>query len=419
MNFEFMSEQSILLVLILIICADFVLERVLSFLNARSAKKPIPAELDGIYDDEKYAKSQEYNRATSRFGMFSATFSFVLLLLTLYFGWFGWLDKWLREFSPLGPVTTLLFFGVIFILSDVLGIPFSWYQTFVIEEKFGFNKMTPKVFWMDKLKGYVLTIVIGGLLLSALIYLVEFMGSDFWIYFWGIITLFILFINVFYTSLLLPLFNKLSPLAEGELKSSIESYSKKVNFPLKNIFVMDGSKRSSKGNAFFSGFGKNKKVVLFDTLIENHTTEELTAVFAHEVGHFKKKHIVLGTVISILSVGVMLFVLSLMIYSSEVSWAMGGDITAIHLNILAFGILYTPVSRVLAVFGNMISRKNEYEADAYAVTTYKGKPLIDGLKKMSSDHLSNLTPHSAYVFMHYSHPPLLQRVRAMLDKMTE
>lgn len=411
------NEQTILIVLLVIITFDFVFERVITHLNNKSSKKPIPSELNGIYDSEKYVKSQAYQRATSQFGTLTATLSFVLMFAAIYFGWFGLLDKWLRGFSPFEPLTTLLFFGAVFIISDVFGTPFSWYQTFVIEEKFGFNKMTPKTFWLDKLKGYVLTLLIGGILLAALIYLVMAMGSGFWVYFWIIITVFILFLNVFYTSLLLPLFNKLTPLEEGSLKESIQAYSEQVKFPLKNIFVMNGSKRSSKGNAFFSGLGKKKKVVLFDTLIAQHTTEELTAVFAHEVGHFKKKHIILGTVISILTIGLMLFLLSKMIFNSEVSWAMGGDITTLHLNMLAFAILYTPVSRILGLFSNALSRKNEFEADEYAVTTYAGQPLIDGLKKLSSDHLSNLTPHPAYVFVHYSHPPLLERIRAMQQKM--
>lgn len=411
------NEQTILIVLLVIITFDFVFERVITHLNNKSSKKPIPSELNGIYDSEKYAKSQAYQRATSQFGTLTATLSFVLMFAAIYFGWYGLLDKWLRGFSPFEPLTTLLFFGAVFIISDVFGTPFSWYQTFVIEEKFGFNKMTPKTFWLDKLKGYVLTLLIGGILLAALIYLVMAMGSGFWVYFWIIITVFILFLNVFYTSLLLPLFNKLTPLEEGSLKESIQAYSEQVKFPLKNIFVIDGSKRSSKGNAFFSGLGKKKKVVLFDTLIAQHTTEELTAVFAHEVGHFKKKHIILGTVISILTIGLMLFLLSKMIFNSEVSWAMGGDITTLHLNMLAFAILYTPVSRILGLFSNALSRKNEFEADEYAVTTYAGQPLIDGLKKLSSDHLSNLTPHPAYVFVHYSHPPLLERIRAMQQKM--
>ena len=408
-----MSEQSLFYLLLGIITFDFILERTLSYLNRKSAKEPIPAELDGIYDEEKYATSQAYQAAISKFSTYSAGFSFVVLFLTIYFGWFGLLDQWIRGFSPLSFVTPLIFFGVLFVISDVIGIPFSLYRNFVIEEKFGFNKMTLKTFVMDKIKGYLLTIIIGGLLLSTLIILVNVVGEEFWWYFWAVMTAFTLFANLFYTTLILPLFNKLKPLEETELKSSIESYSKKVNFPLTNIFVMDGSKRSSKGNAFFSGLGKKKKVVLFDTLIEKHTVDELTAVFAHEVGHYKKKHIVTSTIFSIALMGFMLFLFSRMAYNAEVSWALGGEVSALHLNLLAFGILYSPISTILGVIGNVISRKNEYEADEYAKQTYAGEPLITGLKKMSADHLSNLTPHPSYVFVHYSHPPLKERIAAL------
>ena len=408
-----MSEQSLFYLLLGIITFDFILERTLSYLNRKSAKEPIPAELDGIYDEEKYATSQAYQAAISKFSTYSAGFSFVVLFLTIYFGWFGLLDQWIRGFSPLSFVTPLIFFGVLFVISDVIGIPFSLYRNFVIEEKFGFNKMTLKTFVIDKIKGYLLTIIIGGLLLSILIILVNAVGKEFWWYFWAVMTAFTLFANLFYTTLILPLFNKLKPLEETELKSSIESYSKKVNFPLTNIFVMDGSKRSSKGNAFFSGLGKKKKVVLFDTLIEKHTVDELTAVFAHEVGHYKKKHIVTSTIFSIALMGFMLFLFSRMAYNAEVSWALGGEVSALHLNLLAFGILYSPISTILGVIGNVISRKNEYEADEYAKQTYAGEPLITGLKKMSADHLSNLTPHPSYVFVHYSHPPLKERIAAL------
>lgn len=408
-----MNEEILINIILIILLLDFTQDRILSFLNRKSSKKPIPEELKGIYDEEKYNKSQQYNETLSRFDNVSSTSSFVLLFLAVYFGWFGAIDKWLRVFSPFDMLTSLMFFGVLFVISDVISLPFSIYRTFVIEEKFGFNRMSVKTFILDKLKGYLLTIIIGGLLLSALLYLVASIGSQFWIYFWVIVTVFILVMNVFYTSWILPLFNKLKPIQEGDLKTSIEAFSEKVNFPLKNIFVMDGSKRSSKGNAFFSGIGGKKKVVLFDTLIENHTTEELTAVFAHEVGHYKKKHIILNTVLSVGQIGIMLYLLSLMILNSEVSWAMGGDITSIHLNILAFGILYTPISHVLGLAMNGLSRKHEYEADQYAGENYDPLPLISGLKKMSSDHLTNLTPHPAYVFVHYSHPPLLQRVRAL------
>lgn len=408
-----MTEAVLLYLLLAIVIGDFVIERILGYLNDKSSRAPIPSELEGVYDEEQYKKSQEYQQVTGRFGNLTAGFSFLLTICALYFGWFGWLDEIVRQFSPSDLLTTLLFFGIIFIGSDILSLPFSIYGTFVIEEKFGFNKTTPKTFFLDKVKGYLLTILLGGLLLVALLALIDMMGAGFWIYFWIIVTIFILGLNVFYTSWILPLFNKLKPMEEGELKASIEEFSQKVDFPLSNIFVMDGSKRSSKGNAFFSGLGKRKKVVLFDTLIEKHSTEELTAVFAHEVGHFKKKHIILSTVLSILQIGIMLFLLSRMIFESEVSQAMGGEVSTIHLNMLAFGILYSPLSRILGIFMNVLSRKNEYEADEYAVQHYDAVPLIEGLKKMSSDHLSNLTPHPAFVFVHASHPPLLQRVRAM------
>ncbi|SNT35727.1 STE24 endopeptidase [Ekhidna lutea] len=408
-----MTEQTIFTILLAIITFDFALERVLNFLNRKSAKKPIPKELEGIYDKEKYAKSQAYQAEVSQFSMFSATFSFVLLVLAIYNGWFGMLDQWIRTFSPYNLTSPLFFFGILFIVSDVINTPFSIYRNFVIEAKYGFNKMTVKTFILDKIKGYILTIIIGGLLLGVLIYLVNAIGSDFWYYFWAIMAAFVLFANLFYTSLILPLFNKLTPMDEGELKSSIQSYCDKVNFPLKNIFIMDGSKRSSKGNAFFSGLGKKKKVVLFDTLVEKHSVQELTAVFAHEVGHYKKKHILFTTIFSIGMMGFMLFLFSRMAYSAEVSWAMGGQTSALHLNLLAFGILYSPISTLLGIIGNVISRKNEYEADAYAKETYDGTPLITGLKRMSADHLSNLTPHPAFVFVHYSHPPLKERVKAL------
>lgn len=374
---------------------------------------PIPKELEGIYNEEKYAQSQAYHRTLSKLGSVSSAFLFMLLFLSLYFGWFGMLDNWLSDQGVSGQLIPLVFFGVLFVLSDLIGTPFSLYRNFVIEEHYGFNKMNIKTYLGDKLKNYVLTLLFGGLLLGTLVYLVEYMGPDFWIVFWAVMVAFLLFANLFYTSLILPLFNTLSPLEEGELKEAIQAYSKKVHFPLTNIFVMDGSKRSSKGNAFFSGLGRRKKVVLFDTLIANHTVEELTAVFAHEVGHFKKKHIVQSTLFSILLTGLMLFLFSKVAFAPEVSWAMGSQKPALHLNLLAFGILYTPVSTLLSIIGNVLSRKNEFEADAYAKDTYDAKPLIAGLKKMSSDHLSNLTPHPAYVFVHYSHPPLKERVGAL------
>jgi STE24 endopeptidase len=410
-----MDQTTILYILLGIVTFDFVLERVLHLLNRRRAKDPIPKELEGIYDEQGYANSQAYLSDISRFGTLTASLNFVLVFLALSLGWFGWLDSIVRDYAAISLITPIYFFGVLFLVSDIFGSPFSMYRQFVIEAKYGFNKMTMKTFWLDKLKGILLGMIIGGLLLAVFMVLIEFMGSNFWIYFWAIMIAFTLFANMFYTSLILPLFNKLTPLEDGDLKASIQAYCEKVNFPLKNIFILDGSKRSSKGNAFFSGLGKRKKVVLYDTLVEKHSTEELTAVFAHEVGHFKKKHILVSTIFSILMMGLMLYLLSLLIFNSQVSWAMGGVSTAVHLNLLAFGILYSPISHILGLLGNVLSRKNEYEADAYAKETYVGEPLVTALKKMSSDHLSNLTPHPAYVFVHYSHPTLLQRVKALLN----
>ena len=409
-----MEQTTILYILLGIVTFDFALERILHLLNRKNAKNPIPPELEGIYDEQGYAKSQAYLTEISKFGTFTATLNFALVFLALSQGWFGWLDNVVRDYAAISLITPLYFFGVLFVATDILGTPFSLYRQFVIEEKFGFNKMTMKTFWMDKLKGLLLGAIIGGLLLAVFMALIEFMGNTFWIYFWLVMIAFTLFANMFYTSLILPLFNKLTPMEEGELKSSIQAYCEKVNFPLKNIFIIDGSKRSSKGNAFFSGLGKRKKVVLYDTLVEKHTTEELTAVFAHEVGHYKKKHILVSTIFSILMMGLMLYLLSLMIFNSQVSWAMGGVSTAVHLNLLAFGILYSPVSHIIGLLGNLLSRKNEFEADSFAKETYASTPLVTALKKMSSDHLSNLTPHPAYVFVHYSHPTLLQRVKALL-----
>ncbi|MFY0651864.1 MAG: M48 family metallopeptidase [Cyclobacteriaceae bacterium] len=408
-----MSEQTILYLLLGITTFDFVFDKFLSYLNNQNRKLPIPDALQGIYDDEQYKKSQEYHQVRDRFSMWTSSLSFVIAMCMLYFGVFGRLDGWLRGIAPLDLVASLYFFGVLYFASDILTIPFQLYSTFVIEEKFGFNKTTPKTFITDKLKGYLLTIIIGGLILAVLIWLVFSMGTDFWVYFWVIISVLMIFINMFYTSLIVPIFNKLTPLEDGELKSAIEDYASKVLFPLTNVFVIDGSKRSSKGNAFFSGFGNKKKVVLYDTLIEKHSTDELVAVLAHEVGHYKKKHIVWSMIFSILQTGAMLYLLSLMIFNSEVSFAMGGATTAMHLNILAFGILFSPISKVTGLLMNIFSRKNEYEADAYAATTYDNKPLISALKKLTSDSLGNLTPHPWYVFFNYSHPSLGQRIEAM------
>ncbi len=410
-----MSAQAILYIILGIITVNFLLEQFLEYLNHRNKKSTLPERLKGIYDEEEYQKSIAYQRANGRFSMVTSTVSFVVSFVLMSTGFFGWFDAALRPFFE-GPIIhALVYFALLFFASDLLTLPFQWYGTFVIEEKFGFNRTTPKLFVADKLKGYLLTILIGGIIGYIFLYLVIEIGPDFWLYFWGVAALFILLLNMFYTTLIVPIFNKLTPLENGDLKEAIEAYSQKINFPLDNIFVIDGSKRSNKSNAFFSGLGRKKKIVLYDTLIENHSQEELVAVLAHEVGHYKKKHIVSGYLFSILQIGVTLYILSLLLFNEQISYALGAAQISIPVNLIAFGILYSPISTFIGLLMNIWSRKNEFEADAYAAHTYDGGALQTALKKLSAKNLSNLLPHKWYVFFHYSHPPLFQRLEA-IDK---
>ncbi len=408
-----MTPQTILIILIVLSIANYGFDTILEMLNIKESKKPLPKEALGIYEAEKYEKSMKYQAVQTRFGFVSGGFSFIVSLLFLGLGGFGWLNEILVPYIADESFRALAFFGVLVIASDLMGIPFQLYSTFVIEEKFGFNKTTPKLFVFDKLKGYMLGAILGGVLLYVLLLLLTTFGTQFWWVFWLVITLFMLFMNMFYTTLIMPLFNKLTPLEEGELRSAIEVYSKKVDFPLTNIFVIDGSKRSSKANAFFSGFGKKKKVVLYDTLIENHSIEELVAIFAHEVGHYKKKHIIGSLVSSIFQTGAMLYIMSLFIFNENLSISLGAKDLQLHLNLIAFTMLYTPISFITSILSNVVSRKNEFEADYFAIETTNSADLPLALKKLSVDNLSNLQPHPTYVFFHYSHPPLLKRLEAM------
>ena len=408
-----MIANDILYLLVAITVAGYLFNTLLEWLNLRAQRRDIPNEIAAFFDREKYLRSLDYHRDQTRFELLTSGLGVMVSVTLLLSGAFGYLDATLR--SAIGGIIplALCFFGFIVLASDLLTLPFQWYAVFVIEERYGFNKTTTRTFVMDKLKGYVLGALIGGTLLAALIFLMEQIGPGFWIWFGLIAAGFILFMNMFYTTLILPLFNRLTPLPDGELKSAIEAFSLKVGFPLDNVFVMDGSKRSNKANAFFSGIGRKKKIVLFDTLISQHTTDELVAVLAHEVGHFKKKHIIFGYVLSLMQVFFMLFVLSKMAFSPALSTALGGLQPAIHLNLLAFGILFSPISGVTGLLMNLYSRRNEYEADAFARETYSGPALAAALKKLSVDTLSNLYPHPAYVFFHYSHPPLLSRLDAL------
>lgn len=408
-----MEPNTILYIILTIAVVSYVFEQILEWVNLKALRTDIPPDVAAFYDVERYRKSLNYHKELTRFGFFSSGFGFLLSIVLLSSGGFGWLDTLLRTHLENEIFVALAFFGILMIAADLLTLPFQLYSTFVIEEKYGFNKTTPATFFTDKLKGYLLAAVIGAPLLALLIYLIQLIGPGFWIWFAIIAAVFILFMNMFYTTLILPLFNKLTPLPDGELKSAIQAFASRVNFPLDNIYVIDGSKRSSKANAFFSGIGRKKKIVLYDTLIDKHTTDELVAVLAHEVGHFKRKHIVQGLVLSIVQVFFTMFILSLMVYNENLSLALGGSQHSIPLNLVAFSILFAPISGLTGLFMNIYSRKNEFEADAYASDTFRGEALANALKKLSVDSLSNLYPHPWYVFFHYSHPPLLKRLKAI------
>lgn len=404
------TEQILLYVILLIIILDYLFDRVMDYLNASRWSKTLPEELKGIYDEEKYRKAQEYSRVNMRLGTITSTLSFVFILLMLIFGGFGYLDDFVRQYASHDVWMALLFFGILGLASDILSTPFDLYGTFVIEERFGFNRTTPKTYVLDKLKGWMLALVLGGGLLAVFVWFYHTAGSLFWLYAWILFSAFSIFMMMFYSTLIVPIFNKQTPLEEGELRSAIEAFAEKAGFKLDNIFVIDGSKRSAKANAYFSGLGPKKRIVLFDTLIKEHTTEELVAVLAHEIGHYKKKHTTRGMMVSLVHTGIMLYLLGLFINRPELSGALGATEPSFHMGILAFGLLYSPVSLVLGILGNRLSRKYEYQADTFAAEKYDPQPLKEALKKLSVNHLSNLRPHPAYVYVHYSHPPLLKRL---------
>ena len=374
----------------------------------------MPKEFEGTYDAEAYENSQNYTRVYTRFGFLTGTFSIIITLIFWFAGGFNYLDTIVRawEFGAIG--TGLVYIAILIIARSLLSLPFSLYTTFVIEEKFGFNKTTVKTFFLDRLKSLFLGILLGGPLLAGLLYFFQVAGNMAWIYAWAVTTLFTLIVQFIAPTWIMPLFNKFTPLEDGELKDSIISYSEKVKFPLKGIFVMDGSKRSRKSNAFFTGFGKNKRIVLFDTLIENHTVGELVSVLAHEVGHYKKKHILKSMVISIFHMGLMFYLLSVFLSHQGLFDAFYMDNMSVYGGLIFFGMLYTPIEMILSVIMQIFSRKNEFEADRFASeTTDNSENMISALKKLSRDNLSNLTPHPFYVFLNYSHPPVLKRIEAI------
>lgn len=402
-----------------IIVGTIIFEYVLSFvsrqLNLKSLTTNLPEEFVGFYDEEKYAKSQNYTRANASFGRISSTFNFLLILIVIFLGLFDTLDQYARSFGYSPLITGLIFFGIITIIQDVLSTPFSLYSTFIIEEEYGFNKSTPKIYVMDKLKSYLLLLLLGVPLISAILYFFESLENA-WLYAWGLMSLLSVVMPKIYTQFIAPMFNKFTPLEGGELRDMIEDYSKKVDFPLTEVYVVDGSKRSAHSNAYFTGFGKNKRIVLFDTLMDNHTNEEILAILAHEVGHYKKKHIIKGMITSILHSGIMLYILGLFIKMPELHSAMGmsAEQPSVYAGLIFFSLLYAPIELVLSIMFNMLSRKHEFEADEYSAQTLKNTShMISGLKNLTVKNLGNLTPHPLPVFLSYSHPPVLDRISAL------
>lgn len=405
--------NAIFYILIAILVFDYVLDRILNYLNGKNRKNPLPQELLGIYDDEKLQKAIAYDKVNSKFDNITSTFSFILILLMFFLGGFALVDSWAGSLTNNLILKGLIFFGILGIASDLVNTPFSVYHTFVIEEKFGFNKTTPKTFILDKVKGLFLSIILGGIILGLVLWFYYRTTEYFWLYAWGLVTVFMVFMSMFYSNLIVPLFNKQTPLEEGELKDAINNLAGKLDFKLTNIYKIDGSKRSSKANAYFTGLGSKKRIVLYDTLIKEMTIPEIVAVLAHEIGHYKRKHTYKNLAISFFQTGLTLFILSLFIKEPALSQALGVEQPSFHIGAIAFGILYSPISTIMGLLLNVLSRKYEYEADAFAGIHAGANNLITALKNLSVNNLSNLNPHPWYVFFHYSHPTLLQRIRAL------
>lgn len=402
------------IIILVTLLAEYFLSLVADALNMRTLGSGIPAEFNGVIDAEAYQKSQAYTRTRITFGIFTSTVSLIATLAFWLSGGFNWLDMIVRDWQSGVLWTGMLYIGMLVLARSVLSLPFSVYSTFVIEERFGFNRTTPKTFVLDLLKSLLLGIFLGGPLLLGVLAFFQYAGPPAWLYCWIVATIFLLVVQFIAPTWIMPMFNKFTPLEEGELKGAIMSYASSVKFSLKDVFVMDGSKRSSKSNAFFTGFGKNKRIALFDTLIRQHTVPELVSVLAHEIGHYKKKHIIQGMVISVAHMGVMLYLLSLFVSERGLFDAFLMEHTSIYAGMIFFGMLFSPIEFLLSYLMHILSRRNEFQADKYSAETYRQPAaMIDALKKLSVHNLSHLTPHPFYVALNYSHPPVLERIRAL------
>ncbi|RMI15140.1 MAG: M48 family peptidase [Calditrichaeota bacterium] len=402
------------IIILTALIGSYLLELITDLLNLKALRPELPEEFRDVYDPEKYRRSQEYTRARTRFGILTSTVSLAVTLAFWFAGGFNYLDQIVRGWNLGNIGTGLAYIGVLALARGLLSLPFTIYSIFVIEERFGFNKTTPKTFVLDLIKGTLLSLTIGGVVLAGVLWFFEHAGSLAWLYCWAAVTLFMLIMQFIAPTWIMPLFNKFTPLEDGELKQAILEYARSVHFPLQNVFVIDGSRRSTKSNAFFTGFGKNKRIALFDTLIANHTVRELVAVLAHEIGHYKKKHILKSMIISIVHMGVMFYLLSIFLTHRGLFEAFFMEHMSVYAGLIFFAMLFSPIEMILSLLLHIFSRKNEFEADRFAAETIEDpEDMVRALKKLSAHNLSNLTPHPAYVFLHYSHPPVLERIRAI------
>ena len=394
---------------------EYVISSVSSFLDLGNINPDIPDHFKKAYDKKKYAKSQEYLKTKTKFSLVSSTFSIVLIFLVIHLGIFGVLNDFVNLQTDHFILQGLFFIAIIYIFQDIISLPFSLYSTFVIEEKFGFNKTTFGLFISDKIKGYAIFIVIGSIIITPILYLFHEYENFGWLIAWSLLTLFMIAVQPLFIHVISPMFNKFTPLEDGELRTAIEKYTTQVDFPLARIDIMDGSKRSAHSNAYFSGFGKSRRIAIFDTLVEKHTNDEIVSVVAHEVGHYKLKHIIHGTIIGIIETGIMLFVFNFVMNDYALFRVFGVDNLSVHAGLIFFSMLYAPVTMITSVISNAISRKNEFEADNYSLQTTKNKEaLISMLVGLAANNLSHLTPHPFKVFLSYSHPPTIDRIKAII-----
>lgn len=407
-----MSVYGIIILIALLV--DDTLNLIADLLNLKAMRRDLPEEFRGVYDPEAYQRSQGYTRVKTRFGILTSTVGLIALLAFWFSGGFNLLDQWIRSWG-FGPILTgLAYIGILVFLRALLSLPFRIYDTFVIEQRFGFNKMTPAIFVADLVKGTALGLLLGGPLLACILFFFQFAGEPAWLYAWIAFTLFVFFVQFIAPTWIMPIFNTFTPLGEGELKERILSYARSVDFPVEQIYLIDGSRRSTKANAFFSGFGRHKRIALFDTLIAKQTVPELVAILAHEIGHYKKKHILLGMALSIAHAGLMFFLLSIFLYQPGLYEAFYMEQRSIYAGLVFFGLLFTPVESILSIFLQALSRRNEYEADRFAAETVaQPEAMVSALKKLAVDHLANLTPHPLYVMLNDSHPPILQRIEVI------